>query len=214
LSTDKRHLSLSRQIEAKFEEHGDTPRGLDWPNAEDLETRYRVMLEVIREHPQEQTVDLLDIGCGTSGLFRHLREHELAGQIQYSGLDVSERLISVSRAKFPEATYYHRDILEVTPGEELAYFDYAVINGIFTVKYSLSFEEMFAFFRAAVVKAFAIARRGIAFNTMSKHVDWERDDLFHMPFDLLADFLTSELSRNFVFRNDYGLYEYTTYVYH
>jgi hypothetical protein len=37
--------------------------------------------------------------------------------------------------------------------------------------------------------------------------------LFHLPFDTLASFLTSELTRNFVFRNDYGLYEYTAYVY-
>jgi hypothetical protein len=49
---------------------------------------------------------------------------------------------------------------------------------------------------------------------MSKHVDWEREDLFHLPFDTLAAFLKQELSGNFVIRNDYGLYEYTTYVYH
>ncbi len=53
----------------------------------------------------------------------------------------------------------------------------------------------------------------MAFNVMSKHVDWEREDLFHLPFDTLAEFLKKELTRNFVFRNDYGLYEYTTYVY-
>ena len=49
---------------------------------------------------------------------------------------------------------------------------------------------------------------------MSKQVDWERDDLFHLPLDLLADYLTRNLSRHFVIRNDYGLYEYTVYVYH
>jgi len=48
---------------------------------------------------------------------------------------------------------------------------------------------------------------------MSKHVDWEREDLFHLPFDVLARFLTRMVTRNFVIRNDYGLYEYTTYVY-
>jgi hypothetical protein len=30
---------------------------------------------------------------------------------------------------------------------------------------------------------------------------------------LLAEFLTKDLTRNFIFRNDYGLYEYTAYVY-
>jgi len=54
---------------------------------------------------------------------------------------------------------------------------------------------------------------GVAFNVMSKHVDWERDDLFHLPFDTLARYLIASLTRNFVIRSDYGLYEYTTYIY-
>ena len=57
------------------------------------------------------------------------------------------------------------------------------------------------------------AREGLAFNVMSKHVDWERDDLFHLSTDLLLAFLKSELSRHVVIRHDYGLYEYTVYVY-
>jgi hypothetical protein len=62
-------------------------------------------------------------------------------------------------------------------------------------------------------RVFPSARVGMAFNVMSKHVDWERDDLFHVPYDLLAAFLKANLSRHFAFRADYGLYEYTTYVY-
>ena len=72
---------------------------------------------------------------------------------------------------------------------------------------------IFDYTKAVLLKVFALARVGIAFNVMSKQVEWERDDLFHLPFDVLADFLTSELSRNFIFRHDYGLFEYTTYVY-
>jgi hypothetical protein len=48
---------------------------------------------------------------------------------------------------------------------------------------------------------------------MSKLVDWERDDLFHRPFDTMASFVWKNLSRHFVIRHDYPAYEYTTYVY-
>ena len=48
---------------------------------------------------------------------------------------------------------------------------------------------------------------------MSAQVEWKRDDLFHLPLDRLADFLSANLSRHFVIRNDYGLYEYTVYIY-
>jgi hypothetical protein len=87
------------------------------------------------------------------------------------------------------------------------------MNGVFTVKRSLPFDNMFSYFQDVILSVFPKSRVGIAFNVMSKHVDWERDDLFHLPFDLLAAFLTKKVCRNFVFRNDYGLHEYTTYVF-
>jgi hypothetical protein len=55
--------------------------------------------------------------------------------------------------------------------------------------------------------------KGISFNVMSKLVDWERDDLFHVSMDEIGLFLKNNLSKNFVIRNDYKLYEYTIYVY-
>ena len=57
------------------------------------------------------------------------------------------------------------------------------------------------------------ARIGLAFNVMTWHVDWQRDDLFHLPCDTLLAFLKAEVSRHVVLRADYGLWEYTTYVY-
>jgi hypothetical protein len=88
-----------------------------------------------------------------------------------------------------------------------------VLNGVFTEKRALTFQEMWTHTQQLLDRVFQAARIGIAFNVMSKHVDWERDDLFHLPFDVLAEFLRRKLSRHFRFRADYGLYEFTTYVY-
>ena len=53
------------------------------------------------------------------------------------------------------------------------------------------FDEMLFYFKQLLQKVFHHAQIGIAFNVMSKHVQWERDDLFHLPFDLLAQFLVA-----------------------
>jgi hypothetical protein len=87
------------------------------------------------------------------------------------------------------------------------------MNGVFTEKRELTFEEMLTYFKDVATQVFNKAKIAIAFNVMSPHVDWERQDLFYLPLDSLAAFLVKELSRDFVIRNDYGLYEYTTYVY-
>jgi hypothetical protein len=131
--------------------------------------------------------------------------------VEYSGLDISQKFIDLSRDKFPSLEYYCGDLLN--DDLDLPTFDYIVMNGVFTEKRELSFDEMFDYFKPMVTRAFDHAACGIAFNVMSSHVDWERDDLFHLPMDSLAEFLTKSLTRDFVIRNDYGLYEYTTYVY-
>jgi hypothetical protein len=72
---------------------------------------------------------------------------------------------------------------------------------------------MFEFMSNTLKIIWSKTNKGIAFNVMSKLVDWERDDLFHVSMDELGLFLKNNLSRNFIIRNDYKLYEYTIYVY-
>jgi len=207
---DKTYLSIVSHYESCLEKHGDTHLGVDWPKKEDAETRYKVMLELIRRNNEARMVRLLDFGCGTSHLYEHILARGIKN-ISYAGLDLSEQFVQVSQTKFPGNEYYCVDML--TGDAAIPSFDYVVMNGVFTEKRALDFDEMFAYFKRLLKKVFEKAEIGLAFNVMSKHVDWEREDLFHLPFDVLAAFLKQELTRNFVFRNDYGLYEYTTYVY-
>ncbi len=209
--TAPRYRAIVEHYEACLERDGDTHLGVDWPNAQDVPTRHRVMLDVVRRPPPRIPVRLLDFGCGASHLYEYIRAQGIS-DISYAGVDLSDRFVELSRAKFPENEYWCLDVL-TADAKSLPRFDYAVMNGVFTERVSLSFDEMFDFFTAVVRRVFEIVDVGIAFNLMSKHVQWEREDLFHVPFDALASFLTAEISRNFVLRNDYGLYEYAAYVY-
>ena len=206
----KKYLNIVSHYEACLERHGDTHLGVDWSRREDAETRYRVMLDVIAPEARGRTVSLLDFGCGAAHLNEYILAHGLR-HIEYAGLDASENFVRLSQSKSPSNRFFHLDVFD--EHASLPAFDYIVLNGVFTSKRDLSFDEMFAYFKRLVARVFEHATTGIAFNVMTKHVDWERDDLFHLPFDRAAEFVTEELTRNFVFRNDYGLYEYTTYVY-
>ena len=205
----KPYLSIIRHYESCLEKYGDTCRGVDWPNAEDAQVRYRVMLEVIKTKLAEK-VSLLDFGCGASHLYEYILRNR-QDYIEYSGLDLSPAFIDLSQKKFPSIRYYGVDILDTSAS--LPDFDYIVMNGVFTEKRELTFDAMLTYFKDVVAWAFNKARVAIAFNVMSPHVDWQRPDLFYLPLDTLAAFLIEDLSRDFVIRNDYGLYEYTTYVY-
>jgi hypothetical protein len=206
-----RYLTIATHYERCLSLHGDSHLGVDWPDAEDVAVRHAVMLGVIRSDPKIEPVELLDFGCGASHLQEFIQDESLGG-IVYSGADISSRFVELSAAKFPNNRYWCVDVL--ADGESgLPRFDYAVLNGVFTVKGELSFDEMLEFCKGVVTKVFAHADVGIAFNMMSVHVDWQRDDLFHVPFDLMAEWLRAEVSPHYVFRSDYGLYEWTAYVY-
>ncbi|SRR5690554_4247295 len=207
--TGKKYLGIVAHYEDCLARHGDSHLGVDWPRKEDADTRYRVMLDVIRPRP-DSPVTLLDFGCGASHLLEYIRRHNIPN-INYSGLDISEKFIDLARQKFAQVDYYCADILE-TP-ERVPVFDYVIMNGVFTERRDLNYAEMWDYLTSMLAVVFEKARKGIAFNVMSKHVDWERDDLFHVPFDELTDFISAHLSRHFLIRHDYGLYEYTAYVY-
>lgn len=198
------YLKIAEHYKNCFEEHGDNHLGVDWPNYEDTLKRYKVMLGIATPNSS-----LLDFGCGTAALYQYALETTPAN-FTYSGLDINLEFVQKSKEKFPNQTFYHKDILV---DDNLPNFDYIVCNGTFTEKRELSYDEMFEFFSSTIKKLWEKTNKGIAFNLMSKHVDWERDDLFHVSLDELGWFLKDNLSRNFTIRNDYGLYEYTTYVY-
>jgi SAM-dependent methyltransferase len=209
---NKSRMNSYRDIYLHYEQclklHGDNHKGVDWPDAEGALVRYEVMLDVVRD--KFETTTLLDFGCGAAHLKHYIDTKGLVN-LQYSGLDISPVFVELCQTKFPNIDFFCQDILESVQG--VPKFDYLVMNGVFTVKRNLAFDEMWDFFTRTLVKVFDLAQTGLAFNVMSKHVDWERDDLFHIPFDLVAGFLTKHVSRNFLIRNDYGMYEYTVYVY-
>jgi len=208
--TDKSYLKIVSHYESCLEQHGDTHLGVDWPNLADVDKRYRVMLEVIKPESRGRKTSLLDFGCGAAHLNEYILRQRLHN-IEYAGLDLSEKFVRLSQSKFAANRFFCLDLLDEQAS--LPNFDYIVLNGVFTEKRQLSFDEMFAYFKQLVIRVFEHAAIGIAFNVMSKHVDWEGENLFHLPFDTLAEFIKKELTPNFVFRNDYGLYEYTTYAY-
>lgn len=202
------YRTIIEHYEACLDRHGDSHLGVDWPNVRDAETRYRVMLDVMGQDRGPDT--LLDFGCGAGHMLEFMRCNGWDA-IDYRGLDASAKFVDLCRRKFPGAVFHCRDILDGTGSIEPC--DYVVMNGVLTERCGVSEAAMLAYMEALLAAAWPLARKGMAFNVMSAHVDWRRDDLFHVPFDTMAELVKRRLSRHFRFRQDYGLYEYTTYVY-
>lgn len=207
---EPRYEEIVRHYEKCLDEHGATFKGMDWPNAQDLRVRFSVMLGVIRkDHVLSATI--LDLGCGAGLLVDMLKEQSLFDAKAYRGIDLSGKMVTAAAHRHPDACFEERDILKQPLLPQSV--DYVILNGVLTEKVSLSQRAMESYASKLIKAAYDASIRGIAFNVMSSHVDWQRRDLFHWPLDRLVSMLIKECSRQIVVRMDYGLYEQTIYVY-
>ncbi len=200
--------AIVRHYETCLRQYGATPRGVDWPNGADLAARFGVMLTLL--HGAGDRPSLLDLGCGPGLLLDYLAVTGRLDHVRYQGIDLSASMVEAARARWPRHEFACRDILTSPLPEQCV--DIVIMNGVLTERVLLSVETMISLAEAVVAAAFRSARVGIAFNVMNAHVDRQRDDLFHWPFDALAAFLKRDITPHYGFRADYGLYEYTCFA--
>jgi SAM-dependent methyltransferase len=203
---------LVRHYESCFQKHGDCAKGVDWPSEESAQTRYRVMSEFLLGSKVAKPT-LLDYGCGLGHFYKYLQDSELANSVQYTGVDASPVFIETCKKKFKRGNFHLGDILDGSMKMKGKKFDFIILNGVLTERRELSQKTMQKLFEKVISELFPLCKEGLAFNTMSKIVDWEREDLFHLDFMTMANFISQNFSRNFTIRHDYGLYDYTVYLY-
>lgn len=206
------YKTLQIHYENCLKQHGPNAKGMDWPNPDDLNKRFKVLTDIIFEYNyiKNEKVDLTDLGCGVGLLVNYLIDNNLIDFVNYTGIDISPIMIEFATQRLPQFKFEERDILTNRLRENGT--DYVIMNGVFTEKRELSHEQMFDFFTKMITETYKSARKGIAFNVMSTHVDWQRDDLFHLGLDQMVEFVTKKLTRNMIIRLDYGLYEYTVHI--
>jgi SAM-dependent methyltransferase len=185
---------------------------LGWPNAPDLASRYEALLSAVdfNAYSESRPLKLLDLGCGYGLLLDWLSENGLLGSVEYTGVDLVGSILEAARQRWPGHRFDWRDVRDQAYADGA--FDYCIICGIFIAKYGNSYEDTVALAQGTLKAVWPSVTLGLAFNSMSKHVDWERHDLFHWPLDEIMAFCKRDLCRHASFRLDYGPWEVATLV--
>lgn len=192
-------------FEDRLHKHGATHQGVDYNSVDSQELRFAQLIKVIEETAR---YSLLDFGSGYGGMYDYLVR--LGHGVQYIGYDIAESMVAKGRelhANDPHCTFTSR-VEEITP------VDYAVVSGTFNMKLDAGFDAWTQIIMEALDLMNSRARKGIAFNMLTKYSDADkmRPDLYYGDPCFFFDYCKRNFSRNVALLHDYNLYDFTILV--
>lgn len=194
-----------RYYEAAVRTHGASPRGADWNSLESQEMRFEQLSTLIGG---QRDAGVVDYGCGYGALAAFLRARGHRGA--YQGFDLSDGMIEAARtvvAHLPDCQV-SADRRSLRPA------DYTLASGIFNVKQDAPAPDWHAYLLETLDDLRALARRGFAFNALTRYSDADRQraDLYYADPLELFEYCRRRYSRHVALLHDYPLYEFTLLV--
>lgn len=193
---DERNINYYTNLITKY---GIDVRALDWGSCESQQLRFTILSQIGNLNGRI----LLDIGCGLGDFYGWLKKSGII--MEYTGIDITPKMIEIARQRFPEARF---DIVNLLEKNEIGSFDFVFASGIFAHRQT----DSLLVFKTMITKMFAICRKGVAFNSLSNWADNKEGNEFHAdPLETIA--FCHTLTPWVVFRHDYHPRDFTIYMY-
>jgi SAM-dependent methyltransferase len=197
--------SVERYYTRRLEEHGATPRGVDWNSPESQTLRFQQLAALWGGSTH---IDVLDYGCGYGALVDFLDDSGVG--FRYQGFDISDAMIREAQTRASATRRFTSDVSQLTAS------DYVVASGIFNVKLATDEGAWTEYARQTIDTLAGLATRGFAFNALTAYSDADRrrDDLYYADPLFWFDYCKRTHSRFVTLVHDYPLYEFTLLVRH
>ncbi len=198
---------LARHYGDLVARHGDGAQSAQWPDRATQEARMAILCDAGVQPGSK----VLDFGCGTGQMLDFLRR-TISYNGEYVGYDLSPKAIELAGKKFSGARFEVRNILDAGVPED---FDFIFISGVFNNLISDNWGMM----TEILQRLFPHARIALAFNGISRYVDFFTDGLYYADPSAVFRYCKETLSPRVVLRHDYCLkpgvlpYEFSIYVF-
>lgn len=198
--------AVARYYTERVQEHGATPRGVDWNGPRSQELRFEQLLAALPDG--DGVLSVLDYGCGYGGLLDSLTR--VRERFRYQGYDVSASMVDEARERYgaEERASFTTRIEDLEPAEV------TIASGIFNVKLNAPDDEWRQYVYGTIAQMARLTTRRLAFNALTSHADRDRTSShlhYADPAELL-DHCLRTYSRDVSLRHDYELYEFTLIV--
>lgn len=174
-----------------------------WGSRESQWLRFKVLSEI----SDLSNTSVLDLGCGIGDLITFFDEEKIQLK-SYQGIDITAPFIDTARDRFRDRKSVSFEVKSFEALDLSNQFDYVLLSGAL----NLRFGDNLSFAKETLRKMYAISRRGVAINFLTKYVDFENPKDFHYSPEEMFTFART-LTTKVTLRHDYPLYEFTLYLY-
>ena len=159
---------------------------------------------------EEDDVTVHDVGMGVADLYAFMKENYTDKKMVYSGTEIIDEYVDEAKKRFPELSFYNRDIAESKFDDK---YDFVLMSGVFHQRRDSAIRDWEKFSQQLLKNSFEMCNKGIAFNFISPFVDFYQTQVYYSNLPKLINFINDDLSRFFEIRHNYALFEFTVYVY-
>lgn len=174
-------------------------KSLGWGSQESQYIRFKYLLNI----DDLMGKSILDVGCGLGDMYLYLQEHNIS--VDYTGLDITPKMLEKARSRFPGVKFIANDLLNNPIDKE---YDYLLASGIFTY-----INNDISFMKHMIRSMFSCCKKGLAFNLLSTFsIDRDPLEFQGEPTEVLAFAFT--LTKKVKIDHSYLPHDFTVYMYH
>jgi len=198
--------AMKQHYREQLVEHQDTARACSWKSEDVANRNFSAVAQVFLRN--EEPFSVYEIGSGVGAMAEFLRAH--VPLARYSGCDILPEMIERAKARDSTLDVEVRNVLTDPPTRQ---YDYVLISGLFNLRMENDPELWQRFVEQMLLAAFKIAKKGIASNFLTGHVEWTRELGYYQNPAKILDYAICNLSRFCDIRHSYYPWEFTLCVY-
>ncbi len=183
-----------------YKKHGISPEAVKARDSEQQKNRFEYLLSCAQIKKNDS---ILDVGCGSGEMLSFLRKNKLKGF--YCGVDFVDEFVEHANHAYKKDLKAKFIKMNITNEEFEESYDWVLLSGVFN---DLR-EDSEVFLYSTIEKMFKASNKGIIFNSLTKYVDYEDENLFYSYPDQVIKYCFENLSKYIVLSTNYQLKENT-----
>ena len=187
----------------RIEQHGASPRGVDWNSDESQNIRFDQLLKIVELHLFRSLIMAAVMARWQITWNKKVFRRITMASIFWRAVEIARQTHSGK----PHCAFF-------TDTDQLPLCDYSVASGMFNVRCEQSFKSWTKYVVNSLHRFNDLSRKGFASNFLTKYsdVDKMRADLYYADPLFLFDYCKRNFSKNVSLLHDYGLYDFTILV--